>query len=132
MKVSEQQVRRTFALTPLASLQPCSAKQEKEFSARTLLWLPLRGPECAVTTAWPCPGQQAQPWGPGGTGGSWCNPRGGTCPAGLSLLVPSHFGVHPSRWDGAARAEPGNQMQIWLGEDPCTTGASVVGRFFPP
>lgn len=56
-----------FAPTPLASLQPCGAKQEPEYSGRTLLWLLVRGPESAVATAWPV--QQAQPWRPGGTGG---------------------------------------------------------------
>lgn len=36
------------------------------------------------------------------------------------------LGVHPSFWDGAARAEPGNQMQIWLREDPCITGGKIL------
>lgn len=132
MQVSEQQVRRTFAPTPLASLQPCSAKQEPEFSVRTLLWLPLRGLECAVTTTWPCPGQQAQPWGPGALGGPGATQEVALVQQGCPSWSRHTLGVHPSRWDGATRAEPGNQMQIWLGEDPCTRGVSVVGRFFPP
>lgn len=76
-----------FAPTLLASLQPCGAKQEPEFGVRTLLWLLVRGPECAMATAWP--GQQAQPWG------HWCSPRGGTSPAGLSLLSHHTLRVHP-------------------------------------
>lgn len=89
MQVSEQQVRRTFAPTPLASLQPCSAKQEPDLGARTLLWLPARGPECAVATAWPCPVQQAQPWGPGG-----------------ALM-------HPKRWHLSSWAVPPGPVTLW-------------------
>lgn len=73
-----------FAPTPLASLQPCGAKQEPEFGVRTLLWLLVRGPECAMATAWPV--QPAQPW---------CSPRGGISPAGLSLLHHHTLRVHP-------------------------------------
>lgn len=67
-----------------------------------------------------------------GHGGPWCIPRGGTSPAGLSLLAPSHFGGSSLALGRAGRAELGSQMEILLGEDPCTIGASVVERSFPP
>lgn len=94
-------MRRTCAPTPSAALQPCSAKQEPEFGARTSLRLSVRGPECA--TAWPCPVQQAQPWGPGGTGGPGASQEVALLQQGCPSWSRHTPGVHPSRW--AAQAE---------------------------
>lgn len=76
------EVRRTFAPAPSAALQPRSAKQEPEFSARTSLQLSVRGPERA--TAWPC---QCSKRSLGGLGA-----RGAL--------------VHPKRWHFSSRAVP--------------------------
>lgn len=101
--------------------------QEPQFGARTLLRLPVRDPECAVATAWPCPVQQAQPWGLGSQRGPGASQEVAFLQQGCPSCSCHTSGVHPSHWDGAARAEPGNQMQILLGEDPCITGVVVVG-----